>query len=123
MVKMFTVENFPEEIVGYKVVEQTQFRDDIIVLEYSHKNIYWIVNKLIAVKFPGLDNKRLFVHVLSNGESGYYSNGCFSVQNDRSTLMSLFTALSVGDIDYSNCGEFIGVEYVALSPEELESIV
>ena len=87
------------------------------------KNIYWIVNKLIAVKFPGLDNKRLFVHVLSNGESGYYSNGCFSVQNDRSILMSLFTALSVGDIDYSNCGEFVGVEYVALSPEELESIV
>ena len=120
---MFTAENFPEEIAGYKAVDQKQFEDNIIVLEYSHKNIYWIVNKLVAVKFPGLDNKRLFVHVLRNGESGYYSNGCFSVQNDRSILMSLFTYLSVGDIDYSNCGEFVGVEYVALSPEELESIV
>ncbi len=97
--------------MGYKVVEQNQFGDNIIVLECSHKNIYWIANKLIAVKFPGLDNKRLFVHVLSNGESGYYSNGCFSVQNDRSTLMSLFTALSVGDIDYSSCGEFVEVEF------------
>ena len=109
--------------MGYKVVEKNQLGDNIIVLEYSHKNIYWTVNKLIAVKFPGLDNKRLFIHVLSNGESGYYSNGCFSVQNDRSILMSLLTALSVGDIDYSNCSEFVGVENVALSPEELESIV
>lgn len=45
---MFTIENFPEEYFGYKVIDRNE---NVLFLEYSYSNIYWIKNKAVAVKF------------------------------------------------------------------------
>lgn len=76
-------------------------------LEYSCSNIYWIKNKLVAVKFSGLDCRRLFIHTVEKDNAGkYQSTGCYAVENSRSVLSQFFDALSVGEIYYSNCNEF-----------------
>lgn len=58
---MFTIENFPEEYFGYKIIDRNE---NVLFLEYSYSNIYWIKNKLVAVKFSGLDGQRLFIHTV-----------------------------------------------------------
>lgn len=118
---MFTIENFPKEYFGYKVIDRNE---NVLFLEYSYSNIYWIKNKLVAVKFSGLDGRRLFIHTVEKDNGGkYHSTGCFSVKNGRSVLSQFFDAVSVGEIDYSNCNEFTGVEYVALTPKDMVAVI
>lgn len=118
---MFTIENFPEEYFGYKAIDRNE---NILFLEYIYSNIYWIKNKLVAVKFSGLDGRRLFIHTVEKDNSeNYQSTGCYAVENSRSVLSQFFDAVSVGEIDYSNCNEFTGVEYVALTPEDMVAVI
>lgn len=67
---MFTIENFPEEYFGYKVID---CNENVLFLEYSYSNIYWIKNKLVAVKFSGLDGRRLFIHTVEKDNSEKFS--------------------------------------------------
>lgn len=118
---MFTIENFPEEYFGYKIIERN---DNVLFLEYSYSNIYWIKNKTIAVKFSGLDGRRLFIHTVEKDDAGkYHSIGCYAVRNDRSVLSQFFDAVSVGEIDYSNYKEFTGVEYVVLTHKDMVAVI
>lgn len=118
---MFTIEDFPEEYFGYKIVDRNK---NVLFLEYIYSNIYWIKNKAVAVKFSGLDGLRLFIHTVEKDNGGkYHSTGCYAVKNDRSVLSQFFDAVSVGEIDYSNCNEFIGVDYVALTPKDMVSVI
>lgn len=118
---MFTVENFPEEYFVYKVIDRNE---NVLFLEYSYSNIYWIKNKAVAVKFSGLDGRRLFIHTVEKDNGGkYHSTGCFSVKNDRSVLSQFFDAVSVGEIDYSNYKEFTGVDYVVLTPKDMVAVI
>ena len=118
---MFTVEKFPEEISGYKVIARNE---NTLFLEYSYSNIYWIKNKIVAVKFIGFDGLRLFIHTVEKGANGkYHSTGCFAVENDRSVLERFFEAVSIGDIDYSNSSNFIGVDYVVLTPNDMVAVL
>lgn len=81
-------------------------------------------NKFAAVKFSGLDGRRLFIHTVEKDNVGkYHSTGCFAVENSRSVLSQLFDALSVGEIDYSNYKEFTGVEYVVLTPKDMVAVI
>lgn len=118
---MFTIENFPEEYFGYKIIDRNE---SVLFLEYIHSNIYWIKNKLVAVKFSGLDGRRLFIHTVEKDNAGnYQSTGCYAVENSRSTLSQFFDAVSVGEIDYSNYKEFTGVEYVVLTPKDMIAVI
>lgn len=118
---MFTIESFPGEYFGYKIIDRNE---NILFLEYSYSNIYWIKNKLVAVKFSGLDGRRLFIHTVEKDSSGKYkSTGCYAVENSRSVLSQFFDAVSVGEIDYSNCKEFTGVEYVVLTPKDMVAVI
>lgn len=118
---MFTIENFPEEYFGYKVIDRNE---NVLFLEYSYSNIYWIKNKLVAVKFSGLDGRRLFIHTVEKDNAGnYQSTGCYAVENSRSVLLQFFDAVSVGEIDYSNYKEFTGVEYVVLTPKDMVAVI
>lgn len=118
---MFTVENFPEEYFGHKIIDRNE---NILFLEYSCSNIYWIKNKTIAVKFSGLDGRRLFIHTVEKDSEGKYkSTGCYAVENSRSVLSQFFDAVSVGEIDYSNYKEFTGVEYVVLTPKDMVAVI
>lgn len=118
---MFTIENFPGEYFGYKIIDRNE---NVLFLECSYSNIYWIKNKAVAVKFSGLDSQRLFIHTVEKDNGGkYHSTGCFSVKNDRSVLSQFFDAVSVGEIDYSNCNEFIGVDYVVLTPKDMVAVI
>lgn len=118
---MFTIENFPEEYFGYKVIDRNE---NVLFLEYSYSNIYWIKNKLVAVKFSGLDGRRLFIHTVEKDNSeNYQSTGCYAVENSRSVLSQFFDAVSVGEIDYSNYKEFTGVEYVVLTPKDMVAVI
>lgn len=118
---MFTIENFPGEYFGYKIIDRNE---NILFLEYSYSNIYWIKNKSVAVKFSGLDGKRLFIHTVEKDNAGnYQSTGCYAVENSRSVLSQFFDALSVGEIDYSNYKEFTGVDYVALTHKDMVAVV
>lgn len=118
---MFTIENFPEEYFGHKIIDRNE---NTLFLEHIDSRNYWIKNKLVAVKFSGSDGMRLFIHTVEKDYAGeYHSTGCFSVENSRSVLSQFFDSVSVGEIDYSNCCEFYGVDYVALTPEEIEAII
>lgn len=118
---MFTIENFPEEYFGYKVIDRNE---NVLFLEYIHSNIYWIKNKLVVVKFSGLDGLRLFIHTVEKDNAGnYQSTGCYAVENSRSVLSQFFDAVSVGEIDYSNCNEFTGVDYVVLTPKDMVAVI
>ena len=93
-------------------------------LEYSYSNIYWIKNKFAAVKFSGLDGRRLFIHTVEKDSAGKYkSTGCYAVENSRSVLSQFFDAVSVGEIDYSNSKEFTGVEHVVLTPKDMVAVI
>lgn len=121
VVKMFTIENFPEEYFGYKIIERN---DNVLFLEYSYSNVYWIKNKIVAVKFSGLDGQRLFIHTVEKDDAGKCQyTGCFAVENSRSVLSQFFDAVSVGEIDYSNYKEFTGVEYVVLTPKDMVAVI
>ena len=118
---MFTIENFPKEYFVYKIIDRNE---NVLFLEYSYSNIYWIKNKSVAVKFSGLDGQRLFIHTVEKDNGGkYHSTGCFSVKNDRSVLPQFFDAVSIGEIDYSNYKEFTGVDYVALTPKDMVAVI
>ena len=118
---MFTIENFPEEYFGYKVIDRNE---NVLLLEYSYSNIYWIKNKFVAVKFSGLDGRRLFIHTVEKDNSeNYQSTGCYAVENSRRVLSQFFDAVSVGEIDYSNYKEFTGVDYVALTPKDMVEVI
>ena len=93
-------------------------------LEHIDSRIYWIKNKLVAVKFSGFDGLRLFIHTIEKDDAGKYrSTGCFSVENSRSILNQFFDSVSVGEIDYSNCGELFGVDYVALTQNDIVAVI
>ncbi|MBF1650113.1 MAG: hypothetical protein HXO56_08505 [Rothia dentocariosa] len=118
---MFTIENFPEEYFGYKVIDRNE---NVLFLEYSYSNIYWIKNKFAAVKFSGLDGRRLFIHTVEKDSAEKYkSTGCYAVENSRSVLSQFFDAVSVGEIDYSNFKEFTGVEHVVLTPKDMVAVI
>lgn len=118
---MFTIENFPEEYFGYKIIGRNE---NVLFLEHMGSRNYWIKNKLVAVKFSGLDGRRLFIHTVEKDSSGKYkSTGCYAVENSRSVLSQFFDAVSVGEIDYSNCNEFTGVDYVALTPKDMVAVI
>nr|DAN28795.1 MAG TPA: hypothetical protein [Caudoviricetes sp.] len=118
---MFTIENFPGEYFGYKLIDRNE---NVLFLEYSYSNIYWIKNKFAAVKFSGFDGRRLFIHTVEKDSAGKYkSTGCYAVENSRSVLSQFFDAVSVGEIDYSNCKEFTGVEYVVLTPKDMVAVI
>lgn len=118
---MFTIENFPEEYFGYKIIDRNE---NILFLEHINSRNYWIKNKTAAVKFSGLDGRRLFIHTVEKDNAGnYQSTGCYAVENSRSVLSQFFDAVSVGEIDYSNCKEFTGVEYVVLTPKDMVAVI
>ena len=118
---MFTIENFPGEYFGYKIIDRNE---NVLFLDHTGSRNYWIKNKTVAVKFSGLDGRRLFIHTVEKDNGGkYHSTGCFSVKNDRSILLQFFDAVSVGEIDYSNCNEFTGVDYVALTPKDMVAVI
>lgn len=118
---MFTIENFPYEYFGYKIIDRNE---NVLFLEYRCSNIYWIKNKLVAVKFSGLDGQRLFIHTVEKDNGGkYHSTGCYAVENSRSVLSQFFDAVSVGEIDYSNYKEFTGVEHVVLTPKDMVAVI
>lgn len=118
---MFTIENFPYEYFGYKIIDRNE---NVLFLEYRCSNIYWIKNKLVAVKFSGLGGQRLFIHTVEKDNGGkYHSTGCYAVENSRSVLSQFFDAVSVGEIDYSNYKEFTGVEYVVLTPKDMVAVI
>lgn len=118
---MFTINNFPEEYFGYKIIDRNE---NVLFLEHIYSNIYWIKNKFVAVKFSGLDGRRLFIHTVEKDNGGkYHSTGCFSVKSDRSVISQFLDAVSVGEIDYSNCNEFTGVDYVVLTPKDMVSVI
>lgn len=97
---MFTIENFPEEYFGYKIIDRNE---NVLFLEYSYSNIYWIKNKIVAVKFSGLDGRRLFIHTVEKDNAGKYkSTGCYAVENSRSVLSQFFDAVSVGEIEFDS---------------------
>ena len=104
---MFAIENFPEEYFGYKIIYRNE---NALFLEHMGSRNYWIKNKSVAVKFSGLDGRRLFIHTVEKDNAGnYQSTGCYAVENSRSVLSQFFDALSVGEIDYSNYKEFTGL--------------
>lgn len=118
---MFTIENFPGEYFGYKIIDRNE---NVLFLEHMSSRNYWIKNKSVAVKFSGLDGQRLFIHTVEEDDSGnYQSTGCYAVENSRSVLSQFFDAVSVGEIDYSNYKEFTGVEYVVLTPKDMVSVI
>lgn len=118
---MFTIENFPEEYFGYKIICRNE---NVLFLEHMGSRNYWIKNKFVAVKFSGLDGRRLFIHTVEKDNAGnYQSTGCYAVENSRSVLSQFFDALGVGEIDYSNYKEFTGVDYVALTPKDMVAVV
>ena len=118
---MFTINNFPEEYFGYKVIHRNE---NVLFLEHMGSRNYWIKNKLVAVKFSDLDGLRLFIHTVEKDDKDkYYSTGCFSVENSRSVLSQFFDSVSVGEIDYSNCGEIFGVDYVSLSAKDIVAVI
>lgn len=118
---MFTIENFPYEYFGYKIID---CNDNILFIEHIDSRNYWIKNKIAAVKFSGSDGKRLFIHTVEKDDAGkYQSTGCFAVENSRSVLSQFFDSVSVGEIDYSNCGEIFGVDYVSLSPKDIVAVI
>lgn len=45
------------------------------------------------------------------------------MENSRSVLSQFFDSVSVGEIDYSNCNEFTGVDYVALTPKDMVLVI
>lgn len=118
---MFTIENFPEEYFGYKIIGRNE---NVLFLEHMGSRNYWIKNKTVAVKFSGLDGRRLFIHTVEKDDAGsYHSTGCYAVENSRSVLTQFFDAVSVGEIDYSNCNESIGVDYVVLTPKDMAAVI
>lgn len=118
---MFTIENFPEEYFGYKIIGRNE---NVLFLEHMDSRNYWIKNKTVAVKFSGLDGRRLFVHTVEKDNPGnYQSTGCYSVENSRSVLSQFFDSVSVGEIDYSNYKEFTGVDYVVLTPKDMVAVI
>lgn len=118
---MFTIENFPEEYFGYKIIDRNE---NVLFLEHMGSRNYWIKNKFAAVKFSGLDGRRLFIHTVEKDSAGKYkSTGCYAIENSRSVLSQFFDAVSVGEIDYSNCKEFTGVEYVVLTPKDMAAVI
>ena len=118
---MFTIENFPEEYFGYKIIGRNE---NVLFLEHMGSRNYWIKNKTVAVKFSDLDGRRLFIHTVEKDNAGnYQSTGCYSVENSRSVLSQFFDSVSVGEIDYSNCGEIFGVDYVSLSPKDIVAVI
>lgn len=76
------------------------------------------------MKFSGLDGRRLFIHTVEKDDAeNYQSTGCYAVENSRSVLSQFFDAVSVGEIDYSNCNEFTGVDYVSLTPKDMAAVI
>lgn len=75
---MFTIENFPEEYFGYKIIDRND--NFFCLLNILVQGIIGLKNKIAAVKFSGFDGRRLFIHTVEKDDAGkYQSIGCFAV--------------------------------------------